>query len=88
MSQPDPRQQKFDMLQEKYNELFKRTAELTKLNKKTLKSKRDLETTIKFLRADLNSKSVFQGIKNTSNFEFIGGSHPPKGERLEPGDEQ
>ena len=84
MSQPDSVQKKYDILNAKYKELFKRTAELSNLDKKIKQSKKDLETTIKFLRAELNTKSAFQGVKNTSNFEFIGMPSFPKGEKQEP----
>ena len=56
--------QKYELLNKRYNELFQRTANLMRAKAKNDSSKHDLERTVKFMRADLNTKALMhcQGI--------------------------
>ena len=44
-------EEKYEILDKKFNELFARTANLIKIESKNKRSKKDLERSIKFLRA-------------------------------------
>ena len=45
-------EEKYDILDKKFNELFSRTANLIKIENRNKRSKKDLERSIKFLRAE------------------------------------
>ena len=52
-------EQKMNLLQQRYEELFTRTSLLMKLDKKNKRSKTDLERSIKFMRAHITTKGMF-----------------------------
>jgi hypothetical protein len=45
-------EEKYEILDKKFNELFARTANLIKIENRNKRSKKDLERSIKFLRAE------------------------------------
>lgn len=45
-------EEKYEILDKKFNELFARTANLIRLDAKNKRSKKDLERSVKFLRAE------------------------------------
>lgn len=59
-------EEKYEILDKKFNELFARTANLIKLESKNKRSKKDLERSIKFLRAQY--KGTFTQSRNRRCF--------------------
>ena len=60
-------EEKFEILDKKFNELFARTANLIKIDSKNKRSKKDLERSIKFLRAQ--HKGTFAQSRNRGCFD-------------------
>lgn len=54
-------EEKYEILDKKFNDLFARTANLIKLDTKNKRSKKDLERSIKFLRAQYQGSSPQSG---------------------------
>ena len=59
-------EEKYEILDKKFNELFARTANLIKLESKNKRSKKDLERSIKFLRTQY--KGTFTQSRNRRCF--------------------
>ena len=70
-------EQKYTSLDKKYKELFARTAAVVKEQRKVEKSKRDLERTVQFLRAELSMKGIFKSLEfQNGRVQMIGSNQP------------
>jgi hypothetical protein len=57
-------EQKYQVLNKRYIELFTRTTTLVKEQNKIKRSETDLERTIHFLRAELSMKGIFRAVES------------------------